>query len=229
MPLFHDEEDDGPAEPIPGLPEPLPAGEEIVWRGSPDAIGLAVHALHIRVVGVYFAALAAIAATRAVAQGDGFASAATSVGATLLGGAAAIGVLMFLAFAMARAAIFTITTRRIVVRHGAAIPKFINLPFQQIMNVSIARRGRVGDIALELAEDGKVPYFHLWPFARPLRINKPVPLLRCLKTPDAAANALVRAMKEYAPNTVTTREMESAEEMAASPPQGQTPAPQGAV
>ncbi len=202
MPLFHDEEIDGPEEKAPGLPAELPAGEEIVWRGSPDALGLAVHALHIRVVAVYFAALAALAAFRRILEGDGFAAAAGGAGATLLGGAAAVGILTFLAFAMSRSAIFTITTRRVIIRHGAAIKKFINLPFQQISNVSIARRGRVGDIAIDLSEQGKVPYYHLWPFARPMRINRPTPLLRSLREPETAAKALVDAMTEFAPETV---------------------------
>ena len=44
-------------EPIPGLPAPLPANEEILWQGAPDWKTLARRAMRVRVVGVWFALL----------------------------------------------------------------------------------------------------------------------------------------------------------------------------
>ena len=52
MNLFHDEET-GPQEPIPGLPEKLPEGERILWQGSPSARALVIHAFHGHSFGGY--------------------------------------------------------------------------------------------------------------------------------------------------------------------------------
>jgi len=45
-------------EPIPGLPEPLPADERILWQGRPDWRGLARRAFHAPLVGAYFLLMA---------------------------------------------------------------------------------------------------------------------------------------------------------------------------
>jgi hypothetical protein len=42
----------------PGLPEPLPRGEEILWQGKPDAWRLAVESLSLKWIIGYFAMLA---------------------------------------------------------------------------------------------------------------------------------------------------------------------------
>ena len=202
MALFHDEEDD-PVERVPGLPGPLPEGETIVWRGRPNAAGLIVHAFHVRFVAGYFAALSAWAAVNAVADGANIGGAATRAATMALWGTAAIGILSLIGFAMARSAVFTVTTRRIVIRHGVAIPKFINLPFAEIAAVARAFRGNVADVAINLSADG-APYLHLWPFARPLKVKRPTPLLRSLSVydADAACAAIMSAMKAYAPERV---------------------------
>ena len=40
-----------------GLPEQLPAGEKIIWQGSPDWVTLAVKVMHLRTIAIYFAAM----------------------------------------------------------------------------------------------------------------------------------------------------------------------------
>ena len=47
--------DDFAFEPIPGLPERLPAGEEMLWQGRPDTAALAREAYGIRWIAGYFA------------------------------------------------------------------------------------------------------------------------------------------------------------------------------
>ena len=44
-------------EAAPGLPEPLPAGERILWQGAPDWRALAVHVFHVRKLAAYFAGI----------------------------------------------------------------------------------------------------------------------------------------------------------------------------
>ena len=58
-------------EPVRGLPEALPEGEEILWQGAPDWAGFAVHALHVRLVTAYFAVLAAAQPLFAAAAAPG--------------------------------------------------------------------------------------------------------------------------------------------------------------
>ena len=47
-------------EAAPGLPEALPAGERILWQGSPDWKLLAAEAFHVRRLSLYFALMIAL-------------------------------------------------------------------------------------------------------------------------------------------------------------------------
>ena len=42
---------------VSGLPEPLPAGERMIWQGKPDWRALALRAFHVRKVAIYFGVL----------------------------------------------------------------------------------------------------------------------------------------------------------------------------
>ena len=200
MSFLHDEED-GPEEPIPGLPEKLPEGESILWQGRPDVGALAVHAFHVRFVTAYFVGAALWRAARA-ADGGALASAGAA-GQTLLLGGVAVAVLWGVAYAMARAAVFTITDKRIVMRYGAAIRKYVNLPFKEITRADLKRRKNGnGDIAVQTSSARTLPYLHLWPFARPLRFSRTTPLLRAVPNAGEVAQLLARAVKDASPDTV---------------------------
>ncbi|MFM8463596.1 MAG: PH domain-containing protein, partial [Burkholderiaceae bacterium] len=41
-------------EAAPGLPEPLPVGERVLWQGTPDWKRLALEAFHLKRVALYF-------------------------------------------------------------------------------------------------------------------------------------------------------------------------------
>ena len=186
-------------EPIPGLPEELPEGERILWRGGPDWKSLAMHVFHVRAVAIYFAIILAWKVWGAMADGAGAAGAVAS-GATVLSfAAAALGLLSLLAWLMARSTIYTVTTARVVIRAGVALPKAINIPFAIINSAGLkVRRSGDGDIPLQLTGPDKLAYLHLWPHARPWRINTPEPMLRGV--PDAArcAEILAGGLAEYA-------------------------------
>jgi hypothetical protein len=53
----------------PGLPEPLPPGERLLWQGSPDWRVLAREAMHTRMLSVYFAVLLAWRGATVLANG----------------------------------------------------------------------------------------------------------------------------------------------------------------
>jgi hypothetical protein len=193
------EHDDFAFEPVRGLPETPPAGEAILWQGAPDWRGLAWRAFHVREVAFYFAVLVAAQPTLALVQG-------TAVGATLLpmlwiglAGSVATGVLGFLAWLAARGTVYTVTSRRLVLRFGIALPMTINLPFPVIAAAGLKlRRDGSGDLPIGLVAGERVSYIVLWPHARPWRLGRPEPMLRAV--PDAAgvADILARALAAHA-------------------------------
>ncbi|VVS99895.1 Photosynthetic complex assembly protein [Sphingomonas sp. EC-HK361] len=162
-------------EPIPGLPGLLPKDERILWQGSPDWRVLARTAFHTRLTAGYFAVLA----LAALASGGTLGAAAT-VGVGLVG----VALLHVLAWASARATIYTLTNRRIVFRIGIALPKCINLPLGVIGAVdATVRSDGSGDLPLHVAGAQRIGYAGLWPHARPWHLAVPQPMLRAI--PDA--------------------------------------------
>ncbi len=202
MSLFHDEEN-GPSEPIRGLPELLPAGEDILWQGRPSARALAIHAFHVRFIALWFVGMTSWRMA-AMSSNGAPGSELTSVALTAAGlGVAGLAVVCLLAWAVARSTIFTLTNRRMVIRHGAAIRKYINLPFTRIKSANLRRHGNGrGDIALTLQGKGRIGYLHLWPYARPFRFAPTEPLLRGVPDAEAVAARLTAAALAAAPEQV---------------------------
>ncbi|MFL5280217.1 MAG: photosynthetic complex putative assembly protein PuhB [Rhodopila sp.] len=172
-------------EPIIGLPAPLPAGETILWQGSPDWKTLARRAMRIRLVAFYFVLLLAWN----VASGI---SAATPVGEIalpalwlVLVGAGAIGLLTVFAALVARTTIYTVTTKRVVIRFGIAIPMTIQVSYPMIEAAAVQTwPNGAGDVAITLIPKQRIGYLIIWPHARPWKLAKAQPTLRCI--PDAA-------------------------------------------
>ena len=112
----HDEEA------APGIPEPLPPGERVLWQGSPDWRVLARSKFHLRKLVLYFAAIIAALIILSVSRGTPAAEVvAAGVGYALLA-LTGLGLVALLAWLNARAAMFTITSKRIILRCGVAIP-----------------------------------------------------------------------------------------------------------
>ncbi len=175
--------------PIPGLPGPLPEGEELLWQGSPDWKRLAIAALHVRLVAVWFAGLLVFA----LLAGDGV----SGIGTTLVAAAVSLGLLGLLAWAMARSAIYTITSRRVVMRYGVALPKCINIPFRIVRSAGLRLfPDGTGDLPLELElrKGDRLGWAMLWPHARPWKINRPQPMLRAVPDAERVAAILGQAL-----------------------------------
>ena len=66
-------------EAVHGLPAALPAGENIIWQGSPDVSSFARNAFHIRAIACYFALLLVLRGVFAIADGASFGEALISV------------------------------------------------------------------------------------------------------------------------------------------------------
>ena len=135
--------DDFAVEPLPGLPERPPAGEEVLWQGRPDTWALAREAFGLRWVMGYFAFVVAWRAADgwlAAGLGGALALALPYVGLAGLGAL----VIWWLARAQARATVYTITTNRVVMRVGAALSVTYNLPFSRLQGAGLDRDSSAG-------------------------------------------------------------------------------------
>lgn len=187
------DDSDFTAEPIRGLPEQLPKGEEILWQGSPSVWALARSALAIHWVAGYFAILA-IWRIAVSANDLGFVGALPYAIPFLAMGALAVLVLWGCAYAMARATVYTLTTARIAMRIGAALTITLNLPYQKLDSADLdLRRNGVGTIALTPKKGVRLSYWVLWPHIRPWQMRKVQPALRAIPDAQRVASILAEA------------------------------------
>lgn len=196
--------DDFATEPVPGLPEALPAGEHILWQGAPHWIDLALKAFHVRTVAIYFTVLMVWRGWSVSADGGDAATVFAAATSLLPLALIAIALLALAARMTAKATLYTITNRRVVMRIGVALTKTINIPFKVIAAAALqpGARGR-GDIALELVKPNRIGLFHLWPNARPWHVNAPQPTLRAVWHVTTVAAILGRAMQAELGATIT--------------------------
>ncbi len=196
-----DHDDFQPPEPIEGLPETPPEGEQILWQGKPNWLMLANEALMLRWVAVYFGFLAiwrGVVGAMNVDAERGVLAALWLIGI----GALACGLIALIAWVMARAAVYTVTNRRIVLRIGAALTLALNLPYRWIGSADLQlRRNGHGTIALDLLGETRFSYLICWPHLRPWYMSKTQPALRCI--PDAERVALMIA--DHARTELTTQ------------------------
>ena len=172
-------------EPVRGLPGFLPKDEEILWQGTPDWKRLAVSALHVRKVAVYFMVLAVLG----MVSGSW-----TGVLATIGIGIAGIGILALIAWGTARSTVYTLTNRRVVLRIGIALPKCINVPLSLIKSADLnINADGTGDIPLTLNGEQRLGYLQLWPHARAWKLAVPQPMLRAVPDAQKVATLLARA------------------------------------
>lgn len=183
-------------EPVRGLPETPPEGERILWQGTPDWRVLARRAFAVRTAGYYFAALATWRAASTWAEGDGLADALWAGFWLVLLGAVTMGLLALMAWVTARAAVYTVTNRRVAMRIGVAFTVTLNLPFRWITGADLkVNPDGSGDIALALGGTTRLATLMLWPHARPWRLGRPEPTIRAVPGIEAVAGLLVEAMR----------------------------------
>ena len=189
--------DDFDFEPIRGLPRKLPPGETILWQGAPNWWGLALRVFHIRKVAIYFGILVAWQGLTALWDGEDLGAGLASMAGIVPVALAGIGILAGLAFLYARTTVYTITSKRVVLRFGIALPMSVNFPFALVEQAGLRACGDgTGDIPLTLKGRDRVAYLILWPFARPGHYRSPQPMLRALTEPQAVARVLSTALRD---------------------------------
>jgi len=188
-------ENDFAVEPIEGLPELLPKGEVILWQGRPNWLQLTIESLNLWWIIGYFGLLATwrfLTVIDYMPLGT-----AISVIIPFLFIAALAGLLLcIVGYVQAKATLYTITNKRVVMRIGAALTITLNLPFTKIDNAAVAKkRGDFGNIAFETSGSTKFSYFVLWPHARSWHFGKPQPTLRCISEIEKVSSILGEAAK----------------------------------
>jgi hypothetical protein len=208
--------DDFAFEPIRGLPAVLPEGETLLWQGSPDWKALAVRGYHVRKVAVYFLALAVFRLGLGVSQGHTPVAMLLSCAFLLALGGIAIGVLASLAYFNSRSTVYSITSKRVLLRHGIAVPMTMNIPFTLIESAGfLTYADGTGEVALRLPKDQRVGYLITWPHLRPGHITQPQPAFRALRDARQAADILAAALAEEAGSNAVRIDVEPAARPAA--------------
>ncbi|MGB5213415.1 MAG: photosynthetic complex putative assembly protein PuhB [Anderseniella sp.] len=187
--------DDFAFEPIPGLPELPPEDEKILWQGSPSRNSMAVHVFHVRKVVVYFGLLMVFQLATGIYDGATATVIAGDLAVLAAGTALCLVLLSGLAWGYSRSTIYTITSRRLVMRHGIALPMSINIPFSKIDAAEMVEHSNgTGTITTQITADNRLAWLALWPNVRPWNFKSPQPALRCIENPQAVASLLATSM-----------------------------------
>lgn len=201
-------------EPVRGLPETLPPGEQLLWQGAPRWQSLAIGAFHARKVGLYFLALTAIDAVASLVSGRPAGAVAISAAGLVVLALAAVGLLALLAWLTARSTVYSITTRRLVMRFGVALPMSINLPFSVIESVSMRmHRDGSSDLPMVLMPGSRIGYLITWPHVRPWQFARPQPMLRSVPDGERVAALLATGLAASAGTAPATVAPERAEQV----------------
>ena len=180
---------------ITGLPGDLPPGEHILWQGAPAWRSLARRLCHIRTVALYFAVV--IAATIAILAANGVPSVTIALAALPLvaGGLFVVGLLVVLAWWIARSTEYTITTHRLVLRMGLALPATLAIPYRAVARAGIRLHpDGTGNVPVETKPGFTVSLHRVWPHARAWRLRRAHPMLLCIPQAGTVATLLARAL-----------------------------------
>ena len=189
-------------EAVHGLPEALPPGETLLWQGAPDWRVLAVDALHLRKVAIYFGVLLIWRGASASADGASPLAALVAAAGLLPLALLALALLATIAWLIARTSVYTLTDKRVVMRVGVVLCVTFNLPFSTIESAGLRmKRDGHGDITLALAGSDRIAWLHLWPHARPWRLRRTEPMLRALPHAQRVATLLADALARSAGTT----------------------------
>lgn len=185
--------DDFQIEPVEGLPELPPQGEQILWQGRPNWWRLTIESLSLPWVAGYFVLLAVwryVTVMDVMPFGQAFAASSPF----LILGAIVCALLLIVGYVQARATVYTITNRRVAMRIGAALTVTLNLPFSQIKSADLdLRKTGTGTIALDLLGDTRLSYLVCWPHVRPWVMRQTQPALRCIPDAHKIASILAEA------------------------------------
>ena len=186
-------------EAAPGLPEPLPANERLLWQGAPQWRQVAVHVFYIRTLAWYFAAMMLLQATYLLGEPER--NLFKPLLLSFLLSVISLGILSLMAWLTARTALYTLTNKRVVMRIGVVLTLTFNLPLRMLAAASLKTNPYgSGDIALKLAGNDHIAWLNLWPHARPWVLRHPEPSLRCIADVGTVGECVLKAWQEANPH-----------------------------
>ena len=175
------------------LSEPLPTGERMLWQGKPSPRAFLRQIFHPQLIVAYVGLLLGwclVTGAQSGHLGD------AAMAAARFAGLSAIAMALFagLAWGLAWSSTYTITTARIVIEYGLALPKSVSIPFASVDAAAVRETGGAADLVLTLRRGQRVPYLLVWPHVRPGSLLRAEPMLRALNDAPAAAQILSRAL-----------------------------------
>ena len=198
-------------EPQRGLPEALPAGERLLWQGSPDWRALARRAFHLRKLSIYFAVMVLLRAGFVYSDTGSLLEALRATPGPLALAALALGLVGLVAWLSARSSVYTITDKRVVMRIGIVLTLTFNIPLRRIATAGLHLDANgTGDLPLALLPPDHIAYLHLWPHARPWHLARPQPMLRSVPEAARVAQLLSQAWTEATGVSASARAAEGA-------------------
>jgi hypothetical protein len=176
------------------LPEPLPEGEKVLWQDSPAWKPFSRRVFQLDKIALYFLVIVAWVATSAYLETREGIALLRSLAWSIPPALGVLGLLAIIAWLYARTTVYTITTRRVVIQSGLALPSAVNLPFRKVSSADMKTfTDETGDIELTMSGP-RLLYSMLWPNVRLLRLKRPTPMLRALEQPHMVAEILGGAL-----------------------------------
>jgi hypothetical protein len=161
----------------------------MLWQGAPDWWSLAVRSFHWRKVAIYFAALMVWDVGSVLYRGQAIEEAASLLNLAGLA-AVALGLIALFCYLVTRTTVYTVTSQRVVIRAGIALPKTINIPYVRIASAGVKlHTDGTGDLLITPVSEDRIAYFLLWPHAQALQLANARPMLRSV--PEAAKVARI--------------------------------------
>ncbi|MEL6373914.1 MAG: photosynthetic complex putative assembly protein PuhB [Pseudomonadota bacterium] len=192
-------DDDFAFEPTPGLPEALPGGEVKLWSGAPDPWRFGHRIFPTKWVAAIFAIIAVSSIFSGLNHGAGAGQIAFVFFTMLAVGAAIIGFAVLAGWLVAINTIYTITSERVIIRHGVVMPMAVNVPFSKVAIAACKARGDgSGDLSLALLDKERISFFALWPHNRPWSWQGTVPAMRGIHDVNDVAKILSDALGSHA-------------------------------
>lgn len=183
-------------EPLTGLPEHLPEGEEIVWQGTPRWTALANRVFQVRTLAMYFMMLVTIHVIYKLMDGASLQYILVGMSWQLSLAAVSLGLLAGAAWLYARSTVYTLTNRRLVLRSGVATPMMVNLPLEKVASAGLRLcSDGTGDVIFTPTDDAKLYYMLLWPHVRLLGFRRIQPLFRGITDAQHVARLLAKTVK----------------------------------
>ena len=174
-------------------PVRLAPGEHMLWQGGPTFAAMATRLYRIRAIALYGVALTLADIVQAKLKGETLWPALEAAIPGTLTTLGALAIFAALAWCSARTTRYSVTTHRIVMQCGLALPRTIGIPLTRIAAIAVRVRGDgTGDITVRPKPGSTLMFLKLWPFARPWHVRAPEPMLRDVPAAGYVASVLSR-------------------------------------